>query len=140
MPKVSVGIALLLGLALAYLVLNIIIVWNSVPTSDKFRVIFEFLYMALTAVTGWIYIAGRSRISGWIHALLMLGLTGICGYYGFTVLGDHSIGGGSGPDANPVGWILYGTGFIYCVVALVTAICAIGVMAHILKNKKNTGS
>lgn len=140
MPKISAGIALLLGLVLAYFSLQMLIVWNSVPASDKSRVIFASIYMVLTVVAGQIYVAKQSRILGWIHALLMLGITGIGGYYGLTILEDRSIAGGSGPDANPVGGLLYGLGFIYCLVALVAAICAIGVLAHILKAGKKAGS
>ena len=140
MPKISAGISLLLGLILAYFSLQMVINWGSVPASDKSRVIFACIYMVLTVVSGQIYVSKQNRILGWIHALLMLGITGIGGYYGFTILEDRSIAGGSGPDANPVGGLLYGLGFIYCLAALVVAICAIGVLAHILKTGKNTGT
>jgi len=90
------------------------------------------------AVTGWGYVTLKLRVLGWIHALLMLGIAGVSGYYGLAVLGDRSIAGGNGPDANPVGGILYGIGFLYCVLAVATGVCGIGVIAHILDEKKDT--
>ncbi len=134
MPKTSTIIATLL---LSLLVWKVSL-WDTLPPNDKFWTGLASIYAILMVVAGWGYAALRLRILGWIHALLMLGVAGGSGYYGLAVLGDHSIAGGSGPDANPVGGILYGIGFLYCAVAIVTAACGIGVIAHILDEKKGT--
>ena len=68
----------------------------------------------------------------------MFGIAGVCGVYGFFILGDHSIAGGRGPDANPVAGVIYGVGFLAILIALAAAACGLGVIIHVLRNHKDT--
>jgi len=132
MPKISSIIAtLLLGLLVWKASL-----WNTLPPSEKTWTGLAGIYAIVMAGAGWGYAALNLKALGWIHALLMLGVAGTSGYFGFAVLQNHSIAGGSGPDANPVGGILYGIGFLYCVLAITTAFCGVGVVTNILAREK----
>jgi hypothetical protein len=98
------------------------------------------IYAVVVVVAGWAYATLRVRVVGWIHALLMFGVAGVCGAYGLSVLGDHSIAGGRGPDANPVAGVIYGFGLLGIIVALVTAGCGLGVISHVLRKEGETRS
>jgi len=111
--------------------------WGVMPPAEKLWTGLACFYGILLAITGWCYAFLKFRPSGWIHALLMLGVAATSGYLGFRCLSDQSISGGSGPDANPVGGILYLIGFAYCVLATVTVICGVGIIAH-LQAKNST--
>ena len=87
-------------------------------------------------IAGWSYAISKGRTAGWIHALLMLGVAGACGYLGFHVFWHQAIAGGQGPDANPVGGILSGIGLLYSIVAIATAACGGWVIMDVVKNER----
>jgi hypothetical protein len=126
-------VATFLGLALSLLVNNELSIWDKLPANDKFWTVFASIYAAVAVIAGWGYAVSRVRVFGWIHALLMLGVAGLCAVYGFSTLGDRSITGGRGPDANPVAGIIYGFALLGVIVAVVTAVCGIGVVRHVLR-------
>lgn len=108
--------------------------WGVMPPAEKLWTGLTCFYGILLAITGWCYAFLKFRPSGWIHALLMLGVAATSGYLGFRCLSDQSIAGGSGPDANPVGGILYLIGFAYCVRPL-SQLFAAAVSLHIYRRK-----
>jgi hypothetical protein len=131
MPYISSIVATFLGLALGLLLLT-----GQFAASPKFWTVFASIYAVVVVVAGWAYATSRARVFGWIHALLMFGVAGVCGAYGFSVLGDRSIPGGRGPDANPVAGVIYGFGFLGALIALVTAACGVAVISHVLRKQK----
>jgi len=131
MPYISSIVATVLGLAFGLPLLA-----GQYAASPKFRTAFASIYAVVVVVAGWVYASSRARVFGWIHALLMFGVAGVCGAYGFSVLGDRSIAGGRGPDANPVAGVIYGFGFLGALIAIVTAACGIGVISHVPRKQR----
>ena len=130
MPYFSSLVATFLGWYLSLLVSNKLSIWDKLPANDKFWCVFASIYAAVAVIAGWWYAASRFRLVGWIHALLMLGVAGLCADYGFSTLGHR---GGRGPDANPAAGIIYGIALLGVIVAVVTAVCGIGVIRHVLR-------
>jgi hypothetical protein len=129
-------VATLLGLVLCRL-LNNMLSRDELPANEEFWMIFAGIYAAVAIIAGWRYVVSGRRAFGWIHALLMLGVAGLCAVYGLSILGDRSIAGGRGPDANPAAGIIYGIALLGILIAVVTAVCGIGVIRHVLRKRKN---
>ena len=98
--------------------------------------IWPVAYAIAAAASGWTYVASRVKALAWVHALLMFGIAGVCGFYGLSVLGDRSIAGGRGPDANPVAGIIYGFGLLAVVIAVATFAGGAGVINSVLRSQK----
>ena len=127
MPILSSIVATFLGLALSLLVNNKLSIWGRLPTSEQFWTVFASIYAVLAVITGWKYSVSRVRLFGWIHALLMLGVAGLCVVYGISTLADRSIAG------NPVAGIIYGIGLLGVIIAVITGVCGFGVIRHVLR-------
>ena len=135
MPYFSSIIATVFGLALGFSSNDKFLIWGQLPARERFWTVFATIYAAVAVIAGWGYILSRFRFLGWIHALLMLGVAGLCGFYGLSVLGNRSILGGSGPDANPVAGIIYGIALVAVAIAAIIAVCGIGVIRHVLRRR-----
>lgn len=132
MPYISSIVATVLALFLGF------VISMSLVEKHLFWSLFTIIYGIIVVGAGWTYAISRDRAVAWIHSLLMFGMAGVCGVYGFFILRDQSIAGGRGPDANPNAGIIYGVGFLAILIALATAALGLGVIIHVLRNHKNT--
>lgn len=83
-----------------------------------------FGYVAGLAVSGIAFMVFRQKWLAWVHVAL-LAVAGYAGLiYGASVLMDRSVGGGRGPDANPVAGIIYGVALGVVVLGIVCLIMA----------------
>lgn len=96
------------------------------------------IYYVILVLSGWRYAISRDRAIAWIHSSLMLGVAGVCGFYGFEIFNSRSYAGGHGPDANSMAGFIYDVGLILYLIAFVAAVCGLGVIIHVLRNHKNT--
>jgi hypothetical protein len=94
-------------------------------------------FFILLAASGWVYVALRKKFFGIVHSILMLITAGLGIGSGVLVyLHRWHIGGGSGPDANPVAPLIFLTALIATVGGVVAAICAIGIIRRLCAAKQ----
>lgn len=105
-------------------------------SDDKFHAALASGYAFLLTVTGWSYVISSRRSLGWLHALLMLGITCIGGYFTFHILYGHTLLYGGGRSDNPVKWLDGVLGLLWFALAVITGICGLGVLTHVLHKKR----
>ncbi len=136
MPYFSFIVATLLGLVwVAWGYLLIIKVSNSDRLSLNLLFWFAFagIYAVLAVIAGWRYATSRARVFGWIHALQMLGVAGLCG-----VPGLYLVVSGCGVHRDYAGDQFRADldctfGLVGVSVAVITAVCGIGVIRCVLR-------
>jgi hypothetical protein len=120
---------LLFGLQFV-LVLNQFHIWGQLGTSDKVQIIFHSAYVIILAASGWFYTAFKWRVTGFIHAALMLGIAGLV-LYG--VLSGWVTSPGKD---NAAAGILAAANLIFIVVGAFATVCGIGVAWELSTAKK----
>jgi hypothetical protein len=130
MPFYSASIATLLVFVLGYLALCGAFVKSPLLMTAV------ALYTIILIAAGWIYIFTGRRVAAWIHAVLMFGVAIVGGYVGFGAVGFNS--DARGPDASPLGAIVVIVGLLITVIAIGMAVCAIGVVRHILREDEDS--
>jgi hypothetical protein len=110
--------------------------WGNMEPKAQLYFVFMLGYLLALAGSGWLYVACQKLIVGIIHTVLMLGIAGVgigSGVMAYCNRGD--IAGGSGPDANPVGPIIFLAVLAATVVGIIAAICAAGVIWHLVSRR-----
>jgi hypothetical protein len=136
MPFISTLFSGVLFLAVVALAANKAGIWDHIPSKEKVATIGALVFFSCMVATGAYYALRKKKAVGVIH----IGLLAAVAIYGIktgsSILGDRSIMGGRGPDANPAAGIAYGVGFLYAALGCAAGICALGIAPGLFSSKK----
>ena len=103
---------------------------QKIQFDNKSLIIWIWFYVVILVVSGFDYIIRRKKISGCVHALLMLGIGGL-GFYSADFNHDL-VGGGDNPAAG-----IYAMRFLVSLgFGVLAASCGTGVMWHVFDGKE----
>ena len=122
--------ATLLLLAVTLLFLNKISIWEKIGTVERFWTLFSVIYITVLTASGWFFVLFKWRATGFIHAVLMLGITGIVFY---KIMGGILTSPGSD---NAAAGIVAGADLVFILLGVFTAICGVAVMMYLFSEKE----
>ncbi len=135
MPILSTRFSALLFILAGGLAWNQSHIWTKLSPVEQLRTLGLLLFSFLMTASGWVYVAKKKKSAGLLHAALTLAAAFYCLQSGFAVLGDRSVMGGRGPDANPMAGVVYGFGLLSFCIGFFSLICGAGALVCILKTR-----
>ena len=128
----SAMFATLLLFAITLLFLNKLSIWAKIGSVEHFWTLFAVIYIAVLTTSGWLFVLFKGRVTGFIHAGLMLGIAGMV-FYGIM----RGMVTSPGSD-NAAAGIVAGANFLFILLGLFTTICGVTVMMYLFSEKEDS--